>query len=269
MLKELHHEDDSGSDDDDADFNFDTVAVQAVSAMASSGLSAASSSSSRELQELGLDVGLTSEHLYLKGSGRKSNAFDTSAPPGVCSLDAQDFAAGAGPMAPVAKTRTRDVRGEKVRPVNDKYLREKEARAAKEAKLEKWFGMPKRKLTPEMEKELQALKLRGSLDPKRFYKANDSKALPTHFQFATETGGGLAPAGLAPNPEVNWNSGRSFLSSILRDSKSQEWTTKKHGEVGARGEAAYNSGHGKPGKKGRKGLKSTKRGGAWKKKRKG
>merc|ERR1719487_1908872 len=100
---------DSDDDEDDADFNFDTVAQQAVSAMQSSG--AASSSSSRELRELGLNVGLSAEQLYLTGSGPGQAAFDTSAPPGVCSLDARDFISSAGSAVPEARMGSREVRG--------------------------------------------------------------------------------------------------------------------------------------------------------------
>ena len=34
-------------------------------------------------------------------------------------------------------------------------------------KLDKWFGLPKHKMTPELEKELKALRLRANFDPKR------------------------------------------------------------------------------------------------------
>jgi len=260
--------DSDDDDDDDCDFNFDTVAQKAVSAIQhGSGAASSSSMAGRELRELGLDVGLSSEQLYLTGAA--GDAFDTTAPPGICTLGIGDYRSGAGPAVPVASVSSRDVRGAPVRPVHDKRLREKEGRIRREEKLSKWFGLPKRKLTPEMEQELQVLKLRSSFDPKRFYKANDSKALPTHFVMATEVGGGRVSAGLAAAPEVRWNSGRSFLDTVLRDAKSQEWTWKKHGEVNVRGHAAFNSGHGKAGNKGRKGLKSTKRGGSWKKNRKG
>lgn len=253
----------SESDDDDEAFNFDTVAQHAVDA-----IQGASSSSSREVKQLGLDVGLGADQLYLASPGRA--AFDTSAAPGVSALEAHAFVSGAGPSAPAAAAGSREVRGMPVRPVNDKNLQKKETASRREDKLDKWFGLPKRKLTPELEKELKALQLRGSYDPKRFYKSNDSKSLPTHFVMATEIGGGLAAAGLAANHEPRWNSGRSFLDTVLRDSKAQEWAWKKHGEVTSRGHAAFNSGHGKPGANGgRKGLKGTKRGGTWKKKRKG
>jgi len=267
---DLSDQSDDSSDGEDAEFSFDTVAQKVVSTIQSQGL--ASSSSSRSLKELGLDVGLGPDKLYLTNTNTKSQrVFDTSALPGVSTLQPGDYQIGAGVGAPALSTRTqgRQVRGAAVRPVDDKYLLVKEKKALSEDRLDKWFGMRKRKLTPEMEKQLTVLKLRGSFDPKRFYKANDSKALPTHFTIATEVGGGKVRAGLEAAPEVKWNSGSSFMDSILRDTASQEWTYKKHDEVGARGQASYNSGHGKPGAKGRKNLKSTKRGGSWKKTKKG
>lgn len=39
---------------------------------------------------------------------------------------------------------------------------------------EKWFNMPATEITPEVERDLKILKLRRVLDPKRFYKKDDS-----------------------------------------------------------------------------------------------
>ncbi|KAL0326935.1 UNVERIFIED_CONTAM: rRNA-processing protein fcf2 [Sesamum angustifolium] len=43
-----------------------------------------------------------------------------------------------------------------------------------------WFDMPAQTITPELKKDLQLLKLRSAVDPKRHYKKGDSrsKALP-------------------------------------------------------------------------------------------
>merc|ERR1711884_481867 len=113
--------------------------------------------------------------------------------------------------------------------------------------------MKKRELTHDVVKELKAIKLRGAADPKRFYKANDSKELPKYFTFATEVGGGLAPVSdKADHREVHAHSGRSFLSSILRDDKVQEYTYRTRRRVCDRGEASKHSGHGKGPPKGRK-----------------
>lgn len=50
-----------------------------------------------------------------------------------------------------------------------------------------WFGMPAAVLTPELKQDLQLLKLRGVMDPKRHYKKSDakSKTLPKYFQVGT------------------------------------------------------------------------------------
>nr|DAD34603.1 TPA_asm: hypothetical protein HUJ06_005243 [Nelumbo nucifera] len=47
-----------------------------------------------------------------------------------------------------------------------------------------WFEMPAPTITPEIKKDLQILKLRNVMDPKRHYKKGDlkSKALPKYFQ---------------------------------------------------------------------------------------
>merc|ERR1712151_1076101 len=115
---------------------------------------------------------------------------------------------------------------------------------------EKWFGLPKRKITPELAKELKAIKLRGVADPKRFYKANDSNALPKYFTIATEVGGGMAPAGeKATVHDVHPRKGRSLLDSMLRDEKVNEWTRRREQDVQWKTVQSRASGHGRVGKK--------------------
>lgn len=50
-----------------------------------------------------------------------------------------------------------------------------------------WFDLPQQVMTPELKRDLQILKLRNVLDPKRFYKREDkSKAkFPKYFQVGT------------------------------------------------------------------------------------
>ncbi|KAI3512431.1 hypothetical protein L1887_19747 [Cichorium endivia] len=50
-----------------------------------------------------------------------------------------------------------------------------------------WFDMPAPTLTPELKKDLQLLKLRNVIDPKRHYKKGDSKlnTFPKYFQVGT------------------------------------------------------------------------------------
>ncbi|KAG7272147.1 hypothetical protein CRUP_010216 [Coryphaenoides rupestris] len=48
-----------------------------------------------------------------------------------------------------------------------------------------WFNMKAPELTPELKADLKLLKMRGSMDPKRFYKKNDRDGLPKYFQVGT------------------------------------------------------------------------------------
>lgn len=244
-------------DEDDEEFDFDSIADQAARAAE---LSAARAS--LDMSELGIDVGLGPEQLYVSGRG----AFDTSAPPGLSRLDPRDFPESglAAPAPEQQAALAREVRGAPARPLDDRVAQRKEARKRSKEQLEGWFGLKRQNLTPEVEKELKAIKLRANFDPKRFYKANDSKELPKYFTFATEIGGGMAPTGEAAPQQAR---GRTFLDSVLRDDKAQEWTRKKHSEVGARGNASVHSGHGKA-QQGKKGAGTGRRGAAWKKTKK-
>merc|ERR1719473_1102508 len=132
-------------------------------------------------------------------------------------------------------------------PPLDAQKEERKALAkAKEEKLGKWFDLPKQTLTPELEKELKALKLRAYMDPKRFYKANDSDQLPTHFHIGTLQGG------LSSQPSRK--RGRSLLDEALSDDAIQAWTQKKEYEVAERN--APDQRFSKAGKKGRRKIKA-------------
>ena len=48
-----------------------------------------------------------------------------------------------------------------------------------------WYGMPAHEVTEEVKRDLEVLKMRDALDPKRFYKKNSSKELPKYFQVKT------------------------------------------------------------------------------------
>merc|ERR1712070_837567 len=116
------------------------------------------------LDELSIDAGLRSDQLYLT-SVTKQGAFDTAAPPGVCRLDIKDFELGKEAQPPMPGQQRREVRGMPVRPIDDAKLRKEEAKDLREQRLEGWFGLPKRQLTPQLEKELKALRLRANVDP--------------------------------------------------------------------------------------------------------
>eukprot|EP00930_Biecheleria_cincta_P047942 TRINITY_DN33341_c0_g1_i1.p1 TRINITY_DN33341_c0_g1~~TRINITY_DN33341_c0_g1_i1.p1 ORF type:complete len:283 (+),score=63.90 TRINITY_DN33341_c0_g1_i1:98-946(+) len=246
------------SDDDDLELDIEGIAEKAVDR-------AQKIAKRMDPGQIKLDIGIGSDKLYVASNA--SDRFDTAAEGGIYRVNLRAFTEGTtiSPLSSSPASQAREVRGAPIQPVKDRKLRRAEAKKERESKLEKWFGLPKHKMTPELEKELKAIKLRTSFDPKRFYKAHDSQELPKYFTVATEVGGGMAPVGLnTRTANVTAHSGRSFLDTVMRDQKSYEFTNKKFGEVNSRGLASLDSGHGK---RKSQGAKSTHRGGAWKKKK--
>ena len=47
---------------------------------------------------------------------------------------------------------------------------------------DKWYGMPATEVTEEIKNDLEILKMRGALDPKRFYKKSSNTDIPKYFQ---------------------------------------------------------------------------------------
>ncbi|XP_047310269.1 rRNA-processing protein fcf2-like [Impatiens glandulifera] len=74
-----------------------------------------------------------------------------------------------------------------VPPNNPKQINKLMRKQVKDTAGKSWFDMPAPTVTPELKKDLQLLKLRGVMDPKRHYKKGDSrsKTLPKYFQVGT------------------------------------------------------------------------------------
>jgi hypothetical protein len=71
-------------------------------------------------------------------------------------------------------------------PPRDKAKDAKEARKlAPDTAGKGWFDMPAQEITAELKRDLRLLKLRGTWDPKRFYKSNDTSKFPKYFQIGT------------------------------------------------------------------------------------
>lgn len=49
-----------------------------------------------------------------------------------------------------------------------------------------WFGLPRTKLTPELKRDFQVLRLRGALDPKVHYKKSAAKSLVPRYSHVGE-----------------------------------------------------------------------------------
>ncbi|KAH0500824.1 Deoxynucleotidyltransferase terminal-interacting protein 2 [Microtus ochrogaster] len=91
-----------------------------------------------------------------------------------------------------------------------------------------WFGMKAPELTDELKNDLKALKMRASMDPKRFYKKNDRDGFPKYFQVGT----------IADNPADFYHSRipkkqrkKTIVEELLADSVFRRFNRRKYSEI--------------------------------------
>lgn len=94
---------------------------------------------------------------------------------------------------------------------------------------DKWFGMKAPDMTPELEMDLKLLKMRNVLDPKRFYKKDDSKKDPKFFSMGTIVEGNTEffSARLTKKQRK-----QTFAEELLGDDDSQKYFKRKYAEIG-------------------------------------
>ena len=90
-----------------------------------------------------------------------------------------------------------------------------------------WGHMAAKELTPELKRELQIIRMRGVLDPKRFYRSSDMKQeLPKYFQVGTLIGG------VEGEGSKKKNRG-SMLREVMGDAKIRKRTKDQFGKIQA------------------------------------
>lgn len=94
---------------------------------------------------------------------------------------------------------------------------------------EKWYGMKAPDMTPELKMDLELLKMRNVLDPKRFYKKSDSKKDPKFFEMGTIVEGNTEffSARLTKKERK-----QTFAQELLGDEDSQKYFKRKYAEIG-------------------------------------
>ncbi|KAM3236196.1 hypothetical protein BC332_13985 [Capsicum chinense] len=93
-----------------------------------------------------------------------------------------------------------------------------------------WFDMPAPTITPELKTDLQLLKLRDAMDPKRHYKKSGSKSktLPKYFQVGTI----IEPASEYYSGRLTKKERKATLTEeLLSDRKLGEYRKRKVREI--------------------------------------
>lgn len=113
-------------------------------------------------------------------------------------------------------------------------LKRLKAQRRKERSLTKgpgWFGMPAPELTEDLKRDLQVLRMRRVLDPKRFYKKNDLKDLPKYFQVGTVMD---SPTDFYHARVPKKDRKQTLVEELLADAQFRSFNKKKYQEAMAK-----------------------------------
>ncbi|RYP61619.1 hypothetical protein DL769_007617 [Monosporascus sp. CRB-8-3] len=92
-----------------------------------------------------------------------------------------------------------------------------------------WYNLPRTDLTPELKRDLQILKMRDILDPKRFYRKDNSKAAVPEF----------SQVGVLVEGPTEWHSARmtkkerkrTLIDEVLETEESTRRFKSKYGQI--------------------------------------
>ncbi|KAI1180066.1 Fcf2 pre-rRNA processing-domain-containing protein [Nemania sp. FL0916] len=93
-----------------------------------------------------------------------------------------------------------------------------------------WFNLPATDLTPELRRDLQLLKMRDVLDPKRHYKKDTTRAIPQFSQVGTVIPG---PTDYFSSRTTKKDRKRTLLEDVLETEDTTRRFKNKYGEIQA------------------------------------
>ena len=91
-----------------------------------------------------------------------------------------------------------------------------------------WFHMKAPELTPELERDLAALRLRGHIDPKHFYRKTDLEKPPKFFEVGTLINHATEPVSHKLPKAAR---GKSLVEQLLEEDQTHKFSTRKWVEL--------------------------------------
>jgi len=98
---------------------------------------------------------------------------------------------------------------------------------AKETAGNGWYNLPKTEMTDEVKRDIQVIKMRSVLDPKRFYKRGD-KRISKYFQVGTVVSGA---ADFYSSRIPKKDRKRSMVDQLLADAEFRRRNKRKYLEI--------------------------------------
>jgi len=109
----------------------------------------------------------------------------------------------------------------------------KEAKDKSEGLGPAWFGMKAPEVTEEVQRDLEVLKMRGAIDPKRFYKKTggpEGEGLPKYFQIGHVVDSPVDYYS-SKGSTGGKNKKKSLVDELMADAEYQKFSKRKYAEI--------------------------------------
>ncbi|KAF9365287.1 hypothetical protein BGX34_010593 [Mortierella sp. NVP85] len=240
------NEDMSAQDEDDNDEDLDQLLVKAQHSLKRKAMFKEQANEPR-FNFPKLETGLDTKNVYIRQQGTKAK-IDMNT---VVVVEKGNTSPKQKQQSTTLETCEINMNAHKVHVSKKQKQEEREKTAGKG-----WFDLPQQIMTPELKRDLQILKLRNVLDPKRFYKREDKgKAkFPKYFQIGTVIEGNTE---FYSSRLTKKERATTITGEVMKDFAGREYYKRKFNEIQeakqSGGKRFYKKGKGKQSKSWRAG----------------
>ena len=112
--------------------------------------------------------------------------------------------------------------------IGKKKLKKLKREEREKTKGKDWFNMPALEMTEERQRDLEMVQMRKVLDPKRFYKKNNSDNLPKYFQIGTIVDNA---ADFYTDRVAKKDRKQTMVDELLADAEFKKYQKRKYVEI--------------------------------------
>uniref|UniRef100_A0A8D8ACB8 Deoxynucleotidyltransferase terminal-interacting protein 2 n=1 Tax=Culex pipiens TaxID=7175 RepID=A0A8D8ACB8_CULPI len=112
--------------------------------------------------------------------------------------------------------------------MSDRQLKEQSRKERAKTKGGNWFNLAAPELTEETKNELELIRMRSALDPKRFYKRSEMKTLPKYFQIGKVID---SPLEFYNERGIKKTKAKTLVDELLEDAEFQRYNKRKYAEA--------------------------------------
>ncbi|KAL1376196.1 hypothetical protein pipiens_017040 [Culex pipiens pipiens] len=112
--------------------------------------------------------------------------------------------------------------------MSDRQLKEQSRKERAKTKGGNWFNLAAPEMTEETKNELELIRMRSALDPKRFYKRSEMKTLPKYFQIGKVID---SPLEFYNERGTKKTKAKTLVDELLEDAEFQRYNKRKYAEA--------------------------------------